>query len=165
MVYEHGDIQIGPYWRLNLGDGGASRPNRKQVVEELDALLEEAVRIRLMSEVPLGVFLSGGLDSSTIVAYAHRAGLRPLKTFTIGFDRPEWDESADAEVVARHFQTDHHVLTLREQDLANALPETLVALVRHFDEPFGDQAALAHVLRVETGPPARDRDAQRRRRR
>jgi asparagine synthase (glutamine-hydrolysing) len=150
LVYQDGEIQIAPYWRLNLDDGGAARPNRKQVMEELDALLEEAVRIRLMSEVPLGVFLSGGLDSSTIVAYAHKAGLRPLKTFTIGFDRPEWDESADAEVVARHFQTDHHVLTLREQDVATSLPETLLALVRHFDEPFGDQAALPmyHVSKL-----------------
>jgi asparagine synthase (glutamine-hydrolysing) len=113
-----------------------------QVVEELDALLEEAVRIRLMSEVPLGVFLSGGLDSSTVVAYAHKSGLRPLKTFTMGFDRPEWDETADAQAVARHFQTDHHVLTLREQDLAHHLPENLITLVRHFDEPFGDASAL-----------------------
>jgi asparagine synthase (glutamine-hydrolysing) len=142
LVYEDGTVRVAPYWRLNVCDGGTSRPPRKRVVEELDALLEESVRIRLMSEVPLGIFLSGGLDSSTIVAYAHRVGSRPLKTFTIGFDRPQWDESADAELVARHFQTDHHVLTLREQDLTDSLPETLVSLVRHFDEPFGDQAAL-----------------------
>jgi asparagine synthase (glutamine-hydrolysing) len=142
LIYERGEIKIEPYWRLNFGEAGTSKPNLKQMVEELDALLEEAVRIRLMSEVPLGVFLSGGLDSSTVVAYAHKSGLRPLKTFTMGFDRPEWDESADAQVVARHFQTDHHVLTLREQDLAQDLPGTLFALVRHFDEPFGDASAL-----------------------
>src|SRR5438067_1883105 len=66
----------------------------------------------------------------------------PLKTFTIGFDRPEWDESADAQVVARHFQTEHHVLRLREEYLSGSLPETVLALVRHFDEPFGDSSAL-----------------------
>jgi asparagine synthase (glutamine-hydrolysing) len=114
----------------------------RDVVDELDALLAEAVRIRLMSEVPLGVFLSGGLDSSTIVAYAHRAGLRPLKTFTIGFDRQGWDESADARVVAEHFQTEHPVLTLREHDMTRNLPETVHTLVRHFDEPFGDESSL-----------------------
>src|SRR5206468_8778924 len=133
---------IGPYWRLNVEEDQAGPGRTDRAVEELDALLEEAVRIRLMSEVPLGVFLSGGLDSSAIVAYAHKTGLRPIKTFTIGFDRRQWDESADAQVVARHFASDHHVLTLREQDLARALPDTIFTLVRHFDEPFGDSSAL-----------------------
>jgi asparagine synthase (glutamine-hydrolysing) len=150
LVYEHGNITIAPYWRLNLEDTGTAPRRTKQVVEELDALLEEAVRIRLMSEVPLGIFLSGGLDSSAIVAYAHKAGLRPIKTFTIGFDRRQWDESGDAQVVARHFATDHHVLTLREQDLARCLPDTVLTLVRHFDEPFGDSSALPtyHVSKL-----------------
>ena len=142
LVHEGGETTVAPYWRLEFVDDEAAAPSRKQVIEELDRLLEEAVRIRLMSEVPLGIFLSGGLDSTTIVAYAHKAGLRPIKTFTIGFDRRQWDESADAEVVARHFGTDHHVLTLREQDLADRLPDTVLTLVRHFDEPFGDSSAL-----------------------
>ena len=142
LVHEGGETTVAPYWRLEFIDDEASAPSRQQVIEELDRLLEEAVRIRLMSEVPLGIFLSGGLDSSTLVAYAHKAGLRPIKTFTIGFDRRAWDESADAEVVARHFGTDHHVLTLREQDLADDLPDTVLTLVRHFDEPFGDSSAL-----------------------
>src|SRR5207245_5488012 len=116
LTYQHGVVSTGKYWHLSFQESGrASRPVG-EVVEELDALLAEAVRIRLMSEVPLGVFLSGGLDSSTIVAYAHRAGLRPLKTFTIGFDRQTWDESADARIVAEHFQTEHPILTLREHD-------------------------------------------------
>jgi asparagine synthase (glutamine-hydrolysing) len=119
-------------------------------VEELDALLADSVRCRLMSEVPLGVFLSGGLDSSTVVAYAHKAGLRPLKTFTIGFDRPEWDEAPDAQTVARHFGTEHHVLHLSEADLKAHLSETVLTLVRHFDEPFGDSSALPtyHVSKL-----------------
>jgi asparagine synthase (glutamine-hydrolysing) len=143
LVYEKGDLRIEPYWQLTFGDAGrAVGFDARQAREELDALLEEAVRIRLMSEVPLGVFLSGGLDSSTIVAYAHKAGLRPLRTFTIGFDRKAWDESADAELVARHFQTEHHVLPLREEDLRANLPAMLVTLVRHFDEPFGDPSSL-----------------------
>ena len=142
LVYERGHVRTAPYWRLQFDDAEAESRHTGQVVEELDARLEEAVRIRLMSEVPLGIFLSGGLDSSAIVAYADKAGLRPIKTFTIGFDRREWDESRDAAMVARHFDTDHHVLTLREQDLARSLPETVLTLVRHFDEPFGDSSAL-----------------------
>jgi asparagine synthase (glutamine-hydrolysing) len=143
LTYENGEVKIGPYWQLSFDSrDGDFRRDASQVAEELDALLEEVVRVRLMSEVPLGVFLSGGLDSSTIVAYAHKAGLRPLKTFTIGMDRPEWDESPDAKVVADHFKTEHHVLPLHEQDMARNLPETVMTLVRHFDEPFGDSSAL-----------------------
>jgi len=142
LTYHNGETKINRYWRLNFPEiEHASRPVG-EVVEELDALLAESVRIRLMSEVPLGVFLSGGLDSSTVVAYAHKAGLRPLKTFTIGFDRPEWDESSDAQLIADHFQTDHHVLHLTENEIQARLPETLLTLVRHFDEPFGDSSSL-----------------------
>ncbi len=142
LTHDDDKVTLAPYWRLRFRDGDADDRDPRLLRDELDALLEEAVRIRLMSEVPLGVFLSGGLDSSAIVAYAHKAGVRPLKTFTIGFDRPAWDESGDADVVARHFQTDHNVLTLRERDLARCLPETVLTLVRHFDEPFGDPSAL-----------------------
>jgi len=142
LTYQNGAVATGKYWHLNFQESNrASRPVG-EIVEELDALLAESVRIRLMSEVPLGVFLSGGLDSSAVVAYAHKAGLRPLKTFTIGFDRPEWDESGDAQIVADHFKTDHHVLRLSEADLKAHLPETVVSLVRHFDEPFGDSSSL-----------------------
>ena len=142
LTYQNGAVTTGKYWHLKFQENDqASRPVG-EIVEELDALLAESVRIRLMSEVPLGVFLSGGLDSSAVVAYAHKAGLRPLKTFTIGFDRPEWDESRDAQIVADHFKTDHHVLRLNEADLKAHLPETVVSLVRHFDEPFGDSSSL-----------------------
>ena len=149
LTYENDQITIASYWEMSPEFDTEPR-DEKDWAEELDALLEESVRIRLRSDVPLGVFLSGGLDSSAIVAYAHRAGLQPLKTFTIAFDRPEWDESPDAQVVARHFQTDHHVLTLREADLSRDLPSTLLTLVRHFDEPFADASALPtyHVSRM-----------------
>jgi len=149
LRYRDGKVTIAPYWRLEFGncDHRRSLANWR---EELNELLSESVRIRLQSEVPLGIFLSGGLDSSTIAAYAQQSGLRPLKTFTVGFDRPEWDESADARLVAEHLQTEHHELRLSEQDLVASLPETLVTLVRHFDEPFGDSSALPtyHVSRL-----------------
>jgi len=160
LVHERGETKIAPYWHLVFGvdEGMRRRPQDRRPqgrrpedwVEELDALLAEAVRIRLMSEVPLGVFLSGGLDSSTIVAYMRRAGVQPLKSFTIGFDRAEWDESADAALVARHLGTEHHVLTLREDELTATLPETILTLVRHFDEPFGDSSSVPtyHVSKL-----------------
>ena len=150
LLFERGQLTIAPYWRVTFGETSDDTRNHGQWVEGLDALLEESVRIRLMSEVPLGVFLSGGLDSSTVAAYAQRASGRALKTFTIGFDRPEWDESAAAAEVARHLGTDHHTLMLRERDLSADLPGTVLTLVRHFDEPFGDSSALPtyHVSRL-----------------
>ncbi|MCH2663870.1 asparagine synthase (glutamine-hydrolyzing) [bacterium] len=148
MVYEGRRSRIQEYWRPDpTEDTDRSYDDWKG---ELDALLLESVRSRLMSEVPLGVFLSGGIDSSAVVAYAHQAGLHPLKTFTIGFDRGEWDESGDAETVARHFGTEHHVLRVAQTELEASMADTLVALVRGFDEPFGDSSALPtyHVSRL-----------------
>ncbi|HKV60697.1 MAG TPA: asparagine synthase (glutamine-hydrolyzing) [Candidatus Acidoferrum sp.] len=142
LTYSAGQLKLSRYWRLNPEETEPNHRPTSKVVEELDALLLDAVRCRLVSEVPLGVFLSGGLDSSTVVAYAHKAGLRPLKTFTIGFDQPDSDESPDARMVAEHFQTEHHVLPLRESEMRAHLPGTILRLVRHFDEPFGDSSAL-----------------------
>lgn len=147
LVLENEQVHIASYWHLDFSQDNSPDKNWRA---ELDALLEESVRIRLRSDVALGVFLSGGLDSSTMVAYAHKAGLHPLKTFTIGFDRDEWDETDDAQLVADHFQTEHHVLRLTEQDLCQNLPQTMLELVHHFDEPFGDPSALPtyHVSKM-----------------
>ncbi len=139
-VYENGQLRMQSYWDLKF-EPDHSR-SWEEWAEELDATLIDSVKVRLESEVPLGVFLSGGIDSSAIVAYAHAAGLDPLKTFTIAFDRPEWDESADARRVADHFNTQHHELQLTEPEMRNGLHDMLVELTHHFDEPFGDDSAL-----------------------
>lgn len=147
-ICEQGRFTTAPYWTFEF-QPDATR-SESEWLEQLDALLTDCVRIRLRSDVPLGVFLSGGLDSSAVVAYADKVGLRPLKTFTIGFDREEWDESADAQRVARHFGTDHHLLRLSSADLTGNLAETMLAIVRHCDEPFGDASALPtyHVSKL-----------------
>ena len=139
-VYENGQLHIQSYWDLNF-EPDTTR-SWEDWASELDATLLESVKVRLESEVPLGVFLSGGIDSSAIVAYAHAAGLDPLKTFTIAFDRPDWDESSDARRVADHFGTQHHELQLTEPEMRNGLHDMLVELTHHFDESFGDDSAL-----------------------
>lgn len=147
-VFENGQMKIAAYWNLNFeADYSLSE---EQWIEELDATLAESVRIRLRSDVPLGVFLSGGLDSSAIVAFASDAGLKPLKTFTVGFDRKEWDESGDAARIARHYETEHHLLRLEESSMRDSLDETLLKIASHFDEPYGDSSALPtyHVSRL-----------------
>jgi len=147
-VFERQRLNILPYWNLNVEPD--STLTERQWKEQLEATLEESVRIRLRSDVPLGVFLSGGLDSSAVVAYASQAGLKPLQTFTIGFDRREWDESSDAALVAKHFNTQHHLLRLDEASMRDSLDETLMKIVAHCDEPFGDSSALPtyHVSRL-----------------
>lgn len=147
-VYQNRNLTIKPYWTLDFETDESKSQN--EWAEELDQTLMDAVRIRLQSEVPLGVFLSGGIDSSAMVAYAHAAGLNPIKTFTIAFDRPEWDESADARHVANHFGTDHHELELSESELRGSMPSMLTELARHFDEPFADDSALPtyHVAKL-----------------
>lgn len=147
-VWEQGQFRIQSYWDLSFETDESKTP--EDWAQELDALLLQSVQVRLESEVPLGVFLSGGIDSSAIVAYAHAAGLDPLKTFTIAFDRPEWDESADARRVAEHFGTQHHELRLSEANMRDSLPDMLVEMARHFDEPFGDDSALPtyHVSKL-----------------
>jgi asparagine synthase (glutamine-hydrolysing) len=147
-VYENGSFEIKPYWDFTFA--ADETLTEQDWIEQLDATLLNCVKARLESEVPLGVFLSGGLDSSAIVAYAHAAGLRPLKTFTIGFDRKEWDESDDALRIAKHFGTEHHALRLSENDILGSFEDTLSTLIHHFDEPFGDDSAMPtyHVSRL-----------------
>jgi asparagine synthase (glutamine-hydrolysing) len=104
---------------------------------ELLDLLTDAVRRQLVSDVPLGTFLSGGLDSSTLVALTRRVHSGAIKTFSIGFEDPSYDERADARLVARRFETDHTELTVTP-DVADLVPR----LVHHFDEPFADASAI-----------------------
>ncbi len=109
--------------------------------ERLFAELDDAVRVRLVSDVPFGAFLSGGLDSSVVCALMTRHLSQPLKTFSIGFDEAGFDELPDARRVAQHLGTEHHEMVVRP-DAANLL-ETLV---HHFDEPFGDSSAIPTFL-------------------
>jgi asparagine synthase (glutamine-hydrolysing) len=95
------------------------------------------VRMRMRSDVPLGAFLSGGIDSSLIVALMQRHSAEPVKTFTIGFPVKEFDETRYARLVADHLHTDHHVLEVKP-DAAAVLPK----LAWHYDEPFGDSSAI-----------------------
>ena len=109
--------------------------------ERLFAELDDAVRVRLVSDVPFGAFLSGGLDSSVVCTLMTRHLSQPLKTFSIGFDEAGFDELPDARRVAQHLGTEHHEMVVRP-DAANLL-ETLV---HHFDEPFGDSSAIPTFL-------------------
>lgn len=113
----------------------------QEAVEELRRILDDAVRSHLESEVPLGAFLSGGIDSSTVVALMARAMDRRVQTFSIGFDEPEYNEAPHAAMVARELGTDHTELIVRPD--ADQLVEDVI---RGFDEPFADSSALPTLL-------------------
>lgn len=109
--------------------------------ERLLAELDDAVKVRLVSDVPFGAFLSGGLDSSVVCALMTRHLSQPLKTFSIGFEEAAFDELPDARRVAQHLGTEHHELVVRAD--ATGLLDTLA---HHFDEPFGDSSAIPTYL-------------------
>ncbi len=112
-----------------------------ELVEELRARLRDSVRAHLVSDVPVGVLLSGGVDSSVLAALAALESSEPLRTFSIGFEERSFDETGDARLVAERYGTDHHELVLRP-DAALLLP----ALADAFDEPFADSSALPTYL-------------------
>ena len=124
------------YWRLPEPRAVRPRPDA-ELREELVARLEEAVRLRLISDVPLGAFLSGGVDSSAVVAMMARVGGGRVKTFSIGFAEKEYDETRYARLVAERYDTDHEELAV-EPDAVAILPK----LVWHYGEPFADPSAI-----------------------
>jgi asparagine synthase (glutamine-hydrolysing) len=136
LEYSKGAIQIREYWELPEY-GTSPDLSEEECLSEMERRLEEAVRIRLISDVPLGAMLSGGVDSSIVVALMARASSRPVKTFTIGFRAEQFNEAEYARMVAERFGTDHQELVLDPN-----LEETLTYLSRMLEEPFGDSSML-----------------------
>lgn len=135
LIYEQQQVSIKRYWELSFTP--TCNDDEATAVERIRALLEDAVRVRLMSEVPLGAFLSGGIDSSTVVGLMSQAMSQPVKTFSIGFEEDDFTELPYARQVAKYFGTDHHEFCVRPE-LVSVLPQ----LVWAYDEPFADASML-----------------------
>ena len=136
LELESGKIHVRQYW--DLPEYGTHQPrSEEECLEELEWRLAEAVRIRLISDVPLGALLSGGTDSSTVVGLMARASSKPVKTFSIAFGHDDFNEARYARMVAQQFGTDHHELVV-EPDIL----ETVETLTRSLEEPFGDSSML-----------------------
>ncbi len=125
------------YWRLPEPRAARQRRSTAELRRELVARIEEAVRLRMVSDVPLGAFLSGGVNSSAVVAMMARVGGGTVKTFSIGFSAKEYDETRYARMVAERYSTDHEELVV-EPDAVSVLPR----LVWHYGEPFADPSAI-----------------------
>jgi asparagine synthase (glutamine-hydrolysing) len=132
-----GEPELVRYWRLPEPPPAMRPPDVAQMREELVARLEAAVRRRLVADVPLGAFLSGGVDSSSVVAMMARAAGTRVKTFSIGFSAREYDETRYARLVAERYATDHEEFVV-EPDAVAVLPR----LVWHYGEPFADPSAI-----------------------
>src|SRR5581483_10871328 len=139
LVVENGRVHVAPYWEYPTVAGPARGADVRDEAERLREALRESVRLRLMSDVPLGAMLSGGLDSSLIVALMAEQMSDPVKTFAVGFAGSAASELADAREVAARLGADHHELELQE-DTA-----TIEDLVWHMDEPLADLSALGFL--------------------
>jgi len=139
LVYPaDGRSRQGRYWRLpQPGEASAGALTEEETPALLRRKFDEAVRIRMIADVPLGAFLSGGIDSSSVVASMAAQSAEPVKTFSIGFEEEEFNELAYASLVAKRYKTDHHEIVVRPDSVG-----LVNRLVRHFDEPFADTSAI-----------------------
>jgi asparagine synthase (glutamine-hydrolysing) len=135
LAWREGRLTVRQYWQI--GTAEPFRGTSEDAAQALERVLAGAVESHMVSDVPLGAFLSGGVDSSIVVGLMARASGRPVKTFSIGFDDPQFDELEHARRVAEHFATEHHEFVVRPDGLS-----ILDRLIGHFDEPFADSSAI-----------------------
>ena len=135
LIYENGHSKIEKYWTLDNTFQNAM--NENECAEHLYQLLSESVKMRLISDVPLGAFLSGGIDSSIIVGLMAENSSSPVKTFSIGFTEDEFSELEYARLIAKRFSTDHH-----EYIVTSDVKELIPKLVWYYNEPVGDSSAI-----------------------
>lgn len=159
LICEPDGISERQYWDISFAQEAEITGSEGEHAERLEELLHEAVRLHLRSDVPFGAFLSGGIDSSTVVALMSHYLNEPVKTFSVGFagDGEEFSELPYARMVAEHYKTDHHEILMTPHDLINLSEK----VVWHLDQPIADQAALPtymvselasrHVKMVLTG--------------
>jgi asparagine synthase (glutamine-hydrolysing) len=148
LRWRDGALEIRQYWDLSFADSKDAQRTDTDLIAEFGERFTEAVRMRLMSDVPLGVFLSGGIDSASIAAVMSRLVPEPIKTFSVGFAEREANELSYARTVADAFRTDHHEVVVSPDEFRDALP----TLVWHEDRPLGHVASvpLYFVARLAT---------------
>lgn len=133
MITDGNNAKQSRYWDVSFAD--QSSKSETELAEGLHELIDDAVRLRMVSDVPLGAFLSGGVDSSAVVGLMARHSNRPVTTCSVGFDSKQFDEVTWARQVAKQFGTDHHEFTVREN-----VADNLQKIARYFDEPFADSS-------------------------
>ncbi|PYU63735.1 MAG: asparagine synthase (glutamine-hydrolyzing) [Acidobacteria bacterium] len=140
-------VKVRRYWDLSFANHSNGERSEESYADELDALLRECVKLHLMSDVPFGAFLSGGLDSSTVVALMSQFLNEPVKTYSVGFegDAEAFSELPYARMVAKKYEADHHEVFIRPNDLINLSEK----VIWHLDQPIADEACLANYMVAE----------------
>lgn len=136
LTWVNGGVQIKRFWS-HTGNSSIQVASGLELIDQVQELISDSIRLRLRSDVPVGAFLSGGIDSSLIVAMSSEVTSEPLSTFSVGFSESEFDESSFARQIAEKYNTNHHDLVVGDMDL-DKFPD----LVRQFDEPFADPSAV-----------------------
>ena len=136
LIYQKGNITIKRYWELSY-QNKLQLPSLEDYGERFLEVFQEAVKIRLRSDVPLGAFLSGGIDSSLVVAVMSKLMNQPAKTFSIGFEEEEYSELPYARMIAEKYETDHHEFIVKPDAI-----EIMPKLVWHYNEPYADSSAI-----------------------
>jgi len=147
LTFQNGKYEIKKYWDVEDFIGLNQNMDENTIIDSLDGLLNESVKMRMIADVELGSFLSGGIDSSMILYYMQKNSLKKINTYTLGFEGAKlYDETSDAKVMANYFNTNHREIIINP-NVAELLPK----MVRHFDEPFGNPTSLLiHELTKET---------------
>ena len=139
LMWRDGEIKITKYWDVSFAKSAQEGRSDQDYVDEWSDLFRQSVKLRLMADVPLGMFLSGGIDSSAIAAVMSKLIDEPIKTFSVAFADREANELEYARLVARTFKTDHHEVLITPEQFFNALPE----LIWHEDEPLAHPSSVA----------------------
>lgn len=138
LVFENGKLKMEKYWDITNFANKNEDLSENEILEKLDSILNDSVKLRMIADVELGSFLSGGMDSSTILYYMQKNSTKPINTFTLSFpDLNKYDESKDATLIAEYFGTNHNIIEINPK-----IVELLPKMVHHFDEPFGNPTSL-----------------------
>lgn len=143
MTWRNGQLEAQRYWSvLDCRTASTDGLTYSQAKEQLRTLLIDAVRKRMLADVPVGTFLSGGIDSTLVTALAQQISAEPVKSYSIGFKNPVYDEAPFAREIAEHLGTDHHELYISEDDFLEAMN----GLPDYYDEPFADSSQIPTML-------------------
>lgn len=141
-VVKNRQVSFHAYWKIEQEISNKLITNEQDAIDRLDTLLHRSVQSQLISDVPLGVFLSGGIDSSTVAVFAAKNSEKPIKTFSIAFTEADFNESKYAEEVAKHIRAEHHTLTFTKQDILDLFERYHTA----YDEPCADSSLLPTMM-------------------
>ncbi len=142
QIIKNEEVNSIPYWQLSTSLSNRYEGSLDDAVNDLEKLLVNSIKNQMIADVPLGCFLSGGVDSSTIAALMQRQSTTPIQTFSIGFDDPSYDEAVFAKEIAKHIGSSHNELYISEKDALNVIPN----LAKIYDEPFADSSQIPTFL-------------------